>query len=537
MLVFDLLREAARRFPDKEAAVFADERITFAALLRTARQVAARLHRLGIGPGRRVALLYDNSPAALAYFWGTLCAGAEVVDLPALAGQAAIGKMLEECRPAALAVGPRQLMRLGIEASSRAPGLLLSTADAAPHAAVGASGRRLVTLEEVRAEESPAACDPTGTADEVAMIIYTSATTGQPKGVMLSHDNVCSNIVAFNSRLGLTPQDSLLVIVPLHFIHGRTQLLTHAMIGGTLFFSAGFQFPKAVLDELQRHQVTGISGVPFHFASLLALSSFNSVSLPHLRNVTITGGAPSLAMLRQLAQALPEVRVHLNYGQTESGPRLTYLGPGEIFERAGSCGRALPGVRLEILGAGGESLPSGVVGEVVAGGAGIMRGYVSGDERASGHIDEHGRLHTGDLGHLDEDGYLHLAGRSSDMIKCAGERIFPREIEEVLDGCAGVCESAVLGLADPVFGEKIVACVVLEPGASLTLAELRTHCLRSLPFVRTPKEMRFLRALPKTSSGKVARAALASAFHEGALAALPAAAPPTLLQTLPAADG
>jgi acyl-CoA synthetase (AMP-forming)/AMP-acid ligase II len=508
MLVSELLNAAARRFPDKEAAVFPADRITFAALDVAARKVAFRLRRLGIGPGARVALLYDNSPAALAYFYGILAAGAQTVDLPGLAGQAALLKMLEECRPSALAVAPQQLAKLVAEAPSPMPKLLFSTAEAAPRA----GGRSIVALEEILAEEGaleePVRADP----DDVAMILYTSGTTGTPQGVMLTHRNLCWNIAAFNSRAQLTSEDSLLVIVPLHFIHGRTQLLTHAMLGATLFFSAGFQFPKTVLDELVRHRPTSISGVPFHFATLLSQTKLRTTPLPNLKNITITGGAPSPSLLRDLAGALPHVRLHLNYGQTEASPRLTYLGPDEVFARVGSCGRPLPGVTLEILGRDGEVLPPGSVGEVIVRSPGIMKGYVSGDGRNSGRIDDEGRLHTGDLGRLDEDGYLYLVGRSSEMIKCAGERIFPREIEEVLDGCAGVAESAVLGLPDPLLGEKVVACVVLKAGAQITPGDLRAHCLKSLSFVRTPREVRFLATLPKTSSGKIARAALAGEF-------------------------
>ena len=512
MLLPDLLADAARRFPDKDAAVFPAERITFGALDRASRQVAAALRREGIGPKARVAILYDNSLAALTFFWGVLRAGAESVDLPALAGQPAIAVMLRESGAAALVVQPRHLAKLDGQALGAVPRLLLSTADAWPHA----GGRRLLTLETILAEESPVDTGPDVAPSDVALIIYTSGTTGRPKGVMLGHDNLIANILAFNARIQLGAKDSLLVVVPLHFIHGRIQLLTHALIAGTLFFSAGFQFPKAVVDELAKYEVTGISGVPYHFATLLAQTRLKTTSLPRLKNITITGGALAPAALRELQDAVPHARLHVNYGQTESSPRLTYLGPDEIFERVGSCGRALPGVTLEIVGPGGAPMPAGEAGEVVASSPGIMKGYVSGDERTSGRIDQRGRLWTGDLGRLDDAGYLYLAGRNSEMIKCAGERIFPREVEEVLDACPGIAESAVLGIPDPVLGESLVACVVAKPGADLDPRELRAHCLKSLPLVRTPREVRVVMIVPKTSSGKLQRVGLAKIFADAA---------------------
>jgi long-chain acyl-CoA synthetase len=516
MLLPDLLTEAARRFPDKAAAVFPADRITFRALDQAARQVASRLTRLGVGPQRRVAILYENSLAALVFFWGVLRAGAESVDIPHLAGPAAIAGMLEECRPAALAVSPRLLAKLGADALRWAPPLLLSTADAAlpvdEPAQAQASTRSLVTLEEILANDAPIADGPAVTPNDSALVIYTSGTTGRPKGVMLSHENLRSNVVAFNSRIRLGADDSLLVVVPLHFIHGRIQLLTHTMIGATLVFSAGFQFPKTVLDELVNHRTTGLSGVPYHFATLLSHTKLKTTPLPHLKNITITGGAASPTLLRELQDAVPHVRLHLNYGQTESSPRLTYLGPDEIFERVGSCGRPLPGVTLEVLGDDDHPVAAGAVGNIVASGPGIMKGYVSGDERASGRIDDRGRLRTGDLGRFDQDGYLYLVGRSSEMIKSAGERIFPREIEEVLDAFAGIAESAVFGVPDPVLGEKLVACVTVKEGATVALGDVRAHCLKSLSFVRTPRDVRIVKALPKASSGKIVRAALAAVF-------------------------
>jgi acyl-CoA synthetase (AMP-forming)/AMP-acid ligase II len=456
MRLLDLLARSVQLFPEKKVAVFPNEQLTYAELDRAAKDVSTHLLAEGIGPGRRLALIGENSAEQVINFWGAQRAGATVVDIPATSGVSAIHTMLSECRPAKVFLSPKQEQRLG-----------------------------KIELQE------PATDDV-----EVASIVYTSGTTGRPKGVKLTHRNLISNIEAFNACIGLDSTDSLLVVVPLHYIHGRIQLLTHIMLGATLYFSAGFQFPSVVLDELQKYSVTGFSGVPYHFATLLGQTKLSTTELPHLKNLTITGGALSSAQLRQLAAAVPGAKIHLNYGQTEASPRLTYLGPGEIFEKIGSCGRALPGVTLELAG-----------DEVIASGPGIMKGYVSGDEISSGVIDALGRLHTGDQGRLDSEGYLFLSGRSSEMIKCAGERIFPREIEEILDLHPQVAESAVLGVADPMLGEKLIA-LIAPKSAVPAIAELKQHCLKSLPFVRVPRDIRFVAKLPKTPSGKLSRAEL-----------------------------
>jgi long-chain acyl-CoA synthetase len=512
VLLFDLLRESARRFPDKLAAVFAgasppDDRITFAELDRRSDRVASRLRAHGIGPGDRVAILHGNSLPGLCWFWGILKAGAQTVDVPALAGRSTIQAILDEARPRAIAMdGESSSKQIGGAGSLRLPPLVLGTE--ATRDVVAPHGLEVETLEAVLADRVAEWVASGVEPDDVAMIVYTSGTTGRPNGVMLSHTNFVANLTAANERMGLASDDSILVVVPLHYIHGRMQLLYHALIGGTVVFSTGFAFPAKVVDELGTFGTTGFSGVPYHFKQLLDRTSLASAPPPGLRYVLVTGGALSPAELRGLQQALPSVEIHLAYGQTEAAPRITWAGPEDLSNKPGSVGRALPNVVLEILGPDERAVDPGVVGEVAVSGPNIMKGYVAGDERDLGKIDQEGRLRTGDLGWLDSDGHLFLVGRSSEMIKSAGERIFPQEIEAVLRTHPRVREVAVVGIPDPVLGEKMVACVELTPGGPVDAAEFRAHCLQSLPFVRIPKTFELVQELPKTGSGKVARGVL-----------------------------
>lgn len=512
MLLSDLLSRAAERFPGKDALVFSGERITFGALNVQSGQVAARLRRLGIGPGDRVAILYENALPAVVFFWGILKSGAQTVDVPALAGAGAIADILRESKSAALVVSERQLQKLASSAMlASLPRVLLTDGSLA----LGANTRRFAvhSREEICATEKSDSSRPSVHESDVAMIIYTSGTTGQPKGVMLSHENLISNLSASNTLMQLTSDASILVVVPLHFIHGRMQLLLHAMIGGTVYFSAGFHLPRQVLQEVIEYRVRGFSGVPYHFITLLERTALCTTPLPSLRYVLVTGGAMSPEALRALSDALPGVAIHLAYGQTEASPRITYLGPVEILTRADSIGRPLPGVRVEIVAEDGSVLGVGEVGEIVASGPSIMRGYVSQDERASGKIDAQGWLHTGDMGKMDAEGYVYLVGRKSEMIKCAGERIFPREIEGIMNAHPAIFESGVIGMPDRMLGEKIVACVVARPGMAVSVEEIRRHCLKFFPFVRAPREIRFFDGLPKTGSGKIDRRGLADLWR------------------------
>jgi acyl-CoA synthetase (AMP-forming)/AMP-acid ligase II len=485
MLLDDLLAESAARHPDRVAARFPGRpAITYAELAAKRSAVASVFAARGVAPGDRIGILYENELPALLAFWGAQRLGAEVVDIPHLSAKPTIEAILAEARPKLLAADARL-----IEKQQLTDLPLVAGTDAI----LGANGP-----EELGR--------PARSEDDVALVIYTSGSTGMPKGVMLSHRNLISNISAANAWVGLTHEDSILVVVPLSFIHGRMQLLTHALIGGTVCFSAGFHFPKKVVDEIREHRVTGFSGVPYHYKRLI--EPFGETDLPDLRYVLVTGGALSADEIDALGRALPRAGIHLAYGQTEASPRITYIGPAHVHAKRGSCGRALPGTVVEVIGDDGEPLPAGAIGEVVAGGPHIMRGYVSGDERSSGRIDDRGRLRTGDLGRFDDEGFLYLVGRSSQMIKSSGERIFPKEIEDVLARHPSVAEACVLGVPDRELGERIVACVALKDGAALSLAELRRHCLEAMSFVRVPRALELFGALPKTSSGKVDRPAV-----------------------------
>lgn len=525
MLLSDLLRDSAQKYPDKAAMIFQDTRLSFAELDKKSNQVAAHLRSRNIGPGDRVALVFENSPAALIYFWGVLKSGAQNVDIPSLAGRAVVESCLEESKPKALAIQASQLKKLLEGTPAPLPGIVLSTRDAPSSVAFTA-------LEDILEKESDAPQRPSSAKDDVAVVIYTSGTTGRAKGVMLSHDNLISNITSANSWVGLTDADSILMVVPFYFIHGRMQIFTHALIGGTIVVSAGFQFPTVVLDEIKKHEVSGFSGVPYHFITLMDKTKLKSTALPKLRYVLVTGGALSLTGLDELRASLPAVDIHTAYGQTEASPRITYLNPQEMFVLRGCAGRPLPGVKVDILGVNEELLGVDEIGEVAASGPNIMKGYVSGDEVSSGRIDRQGRLRTGDLGRIDAAGYLWLAGRSSEMIKTAGERVFPKEIEDPLNTHPAIAECAVLAVKDEKLGERIVALIVLKPGATLTFSELRNHCLKSMSFVRVPREMKFIDQLPKTASGKLNRGQLPALLEavlaqEAAPATAPAAPDPT----------
>ncbi|MCH8822900.1 MAG: acyl--CoA ligase [Planctomycetes bacterium] len=511
MLLPDLLIKNAKQLPDKAAVVFKDEKISFRDLDKKSAQVAARLNRLEIGPGCRVAIISESTLDSVIYFWGILKAGAESVDIPATAGREMISTALQECKPFAVVVSNQQFINLTSQGSLAGfPDLVFISDKPASDANTTSLGTH--TLADICKTESienkPLDIDE----NAVAVIIYTSGSTGQPKGVMLSHKNLISNVVAANEYMNLTSSDSILVSVPLYFIHGRMQLITHMNIGGTVYFSNGFQFPSEVLKELAQYKVSGFSGVPYFFTTLLRRSKLSSTYLPDLKYLLVTGGAFSLKEQAELVAAQPNAKLYMAYGQTEASPRITFSEHSSDTNKDGFCGKPLPGVRIEILDKNGTQVPSGQKGEIVVTGPNVMRGYVSGDEVSDGIIDSKGRLHTGDLGFVDAQGQLYLVGRLSQMIKSAGERIFPKEIERVINDIQGVAESVVMGIAHEMLGEEIVACIVQEPGAKQSELDIRASCLKHLSFVRTPHKIKFIDTLPRTTTGKIDHQALRRLF-------------------------
>lgn len=513
MLLPDLLIKTAKRWPDKAALIFNEEKISFSDLDKKSAQVAARLNSLKVGNGSRVAIISESTLDSVIYFWGILKAGAESVDIPATAGREMISTALQECKPIATVVSNKQFTNLTNQGHLAGFPDLVFLSDK-PTSDINTSTLSIHTLTDICIAESienkPLDLDE----NDVAMIIYTSGSTGQPKGVMLSHKNLISNIVAANEYMNLTSSDSILVAVPLYFIHGRMQLITHMNIGGTVYFSNGFQYPSEVLKELAQYKVSGFSGVPYFFTTLLRRSKLSSTSLPDLKYFLVTGGSFSLKEQAKLMAAQPNVKLYMAYGQTEASPRITFSEHSSEFSKDGWCGKPLPGVSIEILDESGAEVPGGKEGEIVVTGPNIMRGYVSGDEVADGILDSKGRLHTGDLGFVDAQGQLYLVGRLSQMIKSAGERIFPKEIERVIDAIEGVAESVVIGIAHELLGEEIVACIVLEPGADQSAEKIRAICLEQIPFVRTPRKIKFVDTLPRTTTGKIDNAALRKLFDE-----------------------
>jgi acyl-CoA synthetase (AMP-forming)/AMP-acid ligase II len=269
-----------------------------------------------------------------------------------------------------------------------------------------------------------------------------------------------------------------------------------------------FMMLNTVIDDLKQYQCTGFAGVPSHFQILLRKSGwFRQMNFPRLKYVTQAGGKLPKAFIKEFVETFPEVKFYVMYGQTEATARLSYLPPELVLTKLGSIGKGIPGVKLEVLDKNGAPVRRGEVGELAATGKNIMFGYFHDEELTASTIRD-GKLYTGDLGTVDEDGFIYIVAREKEFLKVGGERVSPKEIEEVIVRLPEVVDCSILGVPDDMLGEAIKALVVLNNGRSLTEDDIIAHCTRHLSSTRIPKYVEFLDKIPVSDTGKKVKAQL-----------------------------
>jgi long-chain acyl-CoA synthetase len=341
---------------------------------------------------------------------------------------------------------------------------------------------------------------------ELAAIMLTSGSTGDAKGVMVTHRNIACNTRDILAYTGLAAADRVMVVLPFYYCYGTSLLHTHLAAGGSLVLNNRFMFPEKVLDEIEDKRCTGLAGVPSTYQILLRKTRLRQRSFPSLRWLQQAGGRLPNPLIRELQQSLPGVRLFVMYGQTEATARLSYLPPERLDDKLGSIGQGLPGTRLEVLKADRTPVRPGSdeIGEIVASGDNVTLGYW-GDPEETRRYFRNGKLYTGDMARVDQDDFIFIVERARDFIKAMGNRVSPKEIEEVLAEMPEVVEAAVIGVPDEIWGETIKAFVVTATPGQLTADAVRDHCLGRLPNYKVPQYVEFLPRLPKTGNGKIAR--------------------------------
>lgn len=470
-----------------------NERWTYDKLAGYAAKVSENLKQRRFSSGDRVILWMENSAEYIASYLAILRTGGVVVPVHAMTPAMEVLRIVRFSSAVCLITSSPHWKTIEAEFTDTQ---LRSVFQSGDWFAVNGTRER---------EEGP---------DDLAQIIFTSGTTGQPKGVMVSHENLNSNIASILSYLRLTHEDSLPAVLPFVYAYGNSVMLSHLTVGARLVVNSQLVYPQVLIETMREKEVTGFSGVASHFAVMLRHPGFQSTSLPALRYMTSAGGPMPKPYLDKIRAAFPALDFHVMYGQTEATARLASLEPGEIFRKPGSAGRQIPGVSLKIIRNDGTESDPGEVGEIVASGKNVMKGYWR-DPENTGKVLQQGWLHTGDLGYLDEEGYLYITGRSSEMIKSGGYRVDPAEIEEVLLRHPAIEEAGAVGDEDLVLGEVVVCFIVCKPGMEASKNEILAHCARNLAHYKCPRDVRFLVALPRSLNGKLLRRSLKDLLKPG----------------------
>lgn len=507
----NFLENSAARFPDKIALIHGDVRATYAQINTAANSLSNWLIENKVSIGDRVVILLENSLEYVISYYAILKSGAIAVPLSTAHKPDTLNPLLSELEPATIITSKKfeRLLNASDITLIKNSKLIIQNFSSV----LNSKGLDITGFDDTIS--SSISENPIISTDEkTASIIYTSGSTGKPKGVMLSHKNIIANAHSICRYLELTENDIQMVVLPFFYVMGKSLLNTHFSVGGTVVINNRFAFPADVINEMIKEKVTGFSGVPSTYAYLLHRSplarkrdQFNS-----LRYCSQAGGHMADSTKKALRQALPaHTKIYIMYGATEASARLSYLPPEHFGNKMGSIGKPIPGVRLRVMDKKGNELPAGERGEIIALGENITRGYWKDPEGTARVLDRNG-YHTGDLGYMDKKGFFYVESRRDSLIKVSGHRLNPREIEDVLIATHMTIEAAVIGIPDPLLGNKLVAVVVPQNG-DCTPEKLLETCASKLPKYKLPSEIKLTRLLPKSPNGKIDKQKCIAMFH------------------------
>lgn len=474
---------------------------TFGALLAAAQRFAGALRDRGVGRGDRVALYLENSPASAAAIYGTLIAGGVFVLVNPQTPAGKLAFILEDCGARALIAD--DALRGKVEEALRglsAPPAVLSSGTPRGEGSADA-------LEAVLAGVRPLAEAVPVIPLDLAAILYTSGSTGVPKGVMQTHQAMVFTLGSLIEYLRLGPDERIFCALPLSFDYGLYQLLMAVALGACLVLERSCTFLGLVLERLRDEEVSVFPGVPTLFATLIAAHKRSPLSFPAVKRVTNTAAALPDEFTVSLREIFPQALIYKMYGLTEC-KRVSYLDPALIDAKPGSVGKAIPGTEVYLLSEAGQPVLPGQTGILYVRGPHIMAGYWNRTDLTDrmlkpGKLPGERVLCTHDLFRTDEDGCLYFVGRTDDIIKTRGEKVSPVEVENALHRIPGVREAAVIGVPDPLLGEAVRAYVVADPHAGLTVLSLRADCARYLESYMVPTQVMLCDALPKSPNGKI----------------------------------
>jgi amino acid adenylation domain-containing protein len=521
--IVDLLDASVARFADKVCLVAQGQHITFRELNARSNRIAHVLRSQGVVRGDRVVIYGDNSIDVAISIWGVLKADAvfslvsgqvRAEKLALIVKDSGARVLIADALQTPHVVGAHAVSETSLPVVLVARGLSQEGGVERACATLANAGVRCENFDRLIAAERESTLIRKHLDVDLAMILYTSGSTGEPKGVMMTHRNVEFASCSVTTLLANTENDVILGVVPLSFNYGLYQWLMAVRLGATLVLERGFTFPMHALARVAETGVTGFAGVPSMFAMLGELKSVAVPDLSRVRYVTSTAEPLLPKHIEVIARFFPSAKIFSMYGLTEC-KRVSCLPPEDIARKSDSVGLPIPGTEFWIVDGNDQRVAHGEVGELVVRGSHVMAGYWQRPEltavalRPWGHTGER-VFYTGDLCTMDEDGYLRFVARKDEVIKSRGEKVSPHEVERAIVRIEGVRECAVVGVPDDVFGTAIKAFVVLETqwkGRYLE-REITQRVGQWIEPYMVPKYVVFVDDLPKTDMGKILKKSL-----------------------------
>jgi long-chain acyl-CoA synthetase len=486
MNLAEVLTGSARQHPDRTAIKLDDVELSYGLLQEGASRVAGMLRSRGVGPGDRVAIMQPNVPYFAVCYYGVLEAGGVVVPMNVLNKAREVTFYLQDSGAKLLFVwngfaeeGEAGAEQAGCDCFVVTPGEF-------EQAVAGAEPITEVIDRDER---------------DTAVILYTSGTTGTPKGAELTHANLLQNCRLARDLFDLGDGAVTLGALPLFHSFGQTCGMNATIVGGgTLTLIPRFD-PEKALEIIQRDRVTVFEGVPTMYSAMLHVPDRERFDTSSLEICVSGGSAMPVELLKGFEEAF-DVKILEGYGLSETSPVASFNHP-DRDRKAGSIGTPVAGVAMKLVDEDGDEVPQGDVGEIVIKGHNVMKGYWERPDATEEAIDADGWFHSGDMATIDDDGYFFIVDRKKDMIIRGGFNVYPREIEEVLYEHPAVREVAVLGIPHPTHGEEVAAAIALKEGASATEDELREFAKSHVAAYKYPRKVWFVEELPKGPTGKI----------------------------------
>ncbi|MCP4622730.1 MAG: long-chain fatty acid--CoA ligase [bacterium] len=501
----DIPRLNAKRFPDKKALIMDDDSITFSRLNDAANRLANGLLALGIKPGDKVALMAQNCLEFPIIVYAVAKCAAVLVPVNFRYEKTELVYVIDDSEPKALFYGP-EFSVLVNEAITEISGSvhLVAVTGKAP-----AENTSMTTLKEGQPASEPAI---EVNRNSAAMIMYTSGTTGFPKGVLYSHAAYLAVYAGLVIEGDLGRNDVSMVALPLFHNGGLNALLQPTlMMGGTAVIMAKGFDPDRILSAVGRHGVTLTMWVPTMLAMLINHPAVADFNLTTLKKIWY-GSSPITPTVLESSRNIFQAKFYQWYGQTETGMN-SILRPGDHDQRSQCTGREIFNAELRIVDQNGQDTPRGQVGEIIS--AQVPLGMIGYNNMAAAtqKTIQQGWIHTGDLARVEGNGYFTVVDRLKDMIISGAENIYPKEVEDVISSHSAVREVAVIGIPDEIYGESVCAMVVAKPGSQLNEAAVVDYCATRLASYKKPKKVVFMSELPKNAAGKVTKNVLREPFR------------------------